>query len=108
MVLLEASNHGAESSFVFSFNENAPAHEPGPFSFTRAVAVARTIYLPFFFAGFAFGIYFVALSYSKSLGLVLPMVFARSASLLTLGTILLFMGRSVRNCVCRLHVFIDY
>jgi drug/metabolite transporter (DMT)-like permease len=44
-------------------------------------------------AGFAFGFYFVALSYSKSLGLVLPMVFARSASLLTLAAILIVMGR---------------
>jgi drug/metabolite transporter (DMT)-like permease len=55
--------------------------------------VSRQTLLLAIFAGFAFGIYFVALSYSKSLGLVLPMVFARSASLLTLGTILLFMGR---------------
>jgi drug/metabolite transporter (DMT)-like permease len=44
-------------------------------------------------AGFGFGIYFVALKYANPLGLVLPMVFARSASLLTLGTILLIMGR---------------
>jgi drug/metabolite transporter (DMT)-like permease len=63
---------------------DSPENESGASRQTLLLAV---------FAGFAFGVYFVALKYANSLGVVLPMVFARSASLVTLGAILLAMGR---------------
>jgi drug/metabolite transporter (DMT)-like permease len=46
------------------------------------------------FSGVAFGFYFVAIKLASPLGLVVPLAFARSASLMVLVPVLLAMGRS--------------
>jgi drug/metabolite transporter (DMT)-like permease len=57
-------------------------------------AASRETFLLSVFAGFAFGFYFVAIRLANPLGVAMPMVFARSASLLVLGTIALGMGHT--------------
>jgi drug/metabolite transporter (DMT)-like permease len=64
---------------------DAPENEAGISRQTLALAL---------FSGVAFGFYFVAMKLASPLGLIVPLAFARSASLMVLVPVLAAMGRS--------------